>query len=180
MPLLLTVQKKLTGSVVFQFSLRSCLQGPDKDSRLHAPPANNVNKDPQPHADVACSSTGGAAGSNGHIFPTWRPARRNPPRSLAVQRGLHSSRGKRHTSRSAQQLTDITKSACTYSGWKHVSHLDWCCVVLLQGCVCIFNTQMEGRMEREALMGITKVKKKGRQQGESRKLKSNTTTGDKL
>lgn len=109
-PLLHTVQKKLTGSVVLQFSLRSCLQGPDKDSRLHAPPANNVNKDPQPHADVACSSTGGAAGSNGHIFPTWRPARRNPPRSFAVQHGLHSSRGTRHTSCTAQQLADITKA----------------------------------------------------------------------
>lgn len=28
------------------FDSSSCLQGPDKDGQLHAPPANNVNKDP--------------------------------------------------------------------------------------------------------------------------------------
>ncbi|KAK2851823.1 hypothetical protein Q5P01_008099 [Channa striata] len=57
--------------------LSRCTSGPDKDNWLHAPPANN--KDPQPHTDLACSSTGGFAVSNGRIFPTWCPALRNPP-----------------------------------------------------------------------------------------------------
>lgn len=47
-------RKNSKGFVSFQSSLKSCLWGRDKDSRLHAPPANNVNRDLQPHADASC------------------------------------------------------------------------------------------------------------------------------
>lgn len=75
-------EEKWTRSQIIQFDLRSCLWGPDKDGRLYAPPANNVNRDPEAPADVVCSSTGGIAGSNSCICPTWCPALRSCPCSL--------------------------------------------------------------------------------------------------
>ncbi|AWP10172.1 Hypothetical protein SMAX5B_014842 [Scophthalmus maximus] len=104
MSLLLEVKKKLTVSrgtfvLLFRFGF-----GEDGHKRLYAPPANNVNKDPQPRADAACSSTGGIAGSNGRIrFPHGVQRSGIPPAALQCSAAPTQPQETTHMSRMAQQ-----------------------------------------------------------------------------